>query len=318
MTRPLLQRARQGRPSGFTLIELLVVIAIIAILAAMLLPALAKAKAKAQGIQCMSNTKQLMLAWHMYNTDNADHLVPSVHGDFASNPGDAQANGIIPWAEGWLDWTTSTENTNIQYLVSPQYSGLSKYTGNPGIFKCPADVSLAPAQRSQGWAGRVRSLSGNIGVGEGNADGWNTSSHSSPGSSYGGPWNGIYKHNKIASDFVNPGPSETWVYVDEHPDSINDSGLFNPDSPTEWTDTPATYHNGSCGFSFADGHSAIHKWRGSLATPDARAIEYNDNVATRPGILSATSGGKDPDIGYMVYHSGRVNATVPGWPMSIN
>ncbi len=269
------------------MIELLVVIAIIAILAGMLLPALSKAKTKAQGILCMNNGKQLMLAWHMYNADNDDRLVMSYHGGDAQGGAIARSNpNAAPWVVGWLDWGTSADNTNILFLIDERYSKLAKYFGNSkNILKCPADIYLSQAQRKKGWAARVRSLSGNIGIGDGNAT--------------SGPWNSIYKHIKKSSDFINPGPGETWVYTDEHPDSINDAGFFNPDQ-TAWVDQPATYHNAAAGFAFADGHSEVHKWKGSLAQPRANRVKYSDAV-------DAPARAGDPDIRWVAYRAGRVS-----------
>jgi prepilin-type N-terminal cleavage/methylation domain-containing protein/prepilin-type processing-associated H-X9-DG protein len=298
---------REGRPA-FTLIELLVVIAIIAVLAAMLLPALAKAKQKAQGVQCLSNGRQIMIAWQGYNCDNMDKMVPSVHGALASDPATAQGYGLHPWCEGWLDWTTSEDNTNIQYLVGTGYSALAKYTVNPGIFKCPADVFVSQVQAGYGFRQRVRSISGNIGIGIGNANGWPMGSGNDAG-----PWGPIYKHAIITSDMQFPSAAETWVYCDEHPDSINDSGLFNPEGPTAWTDEPANYHNGACGFAFGDGHSEIHKWRQSNNSPEARAVLYQD--APHAPVSSA----KDRDIGWMVYHACRTQPFPPStWPCFAN
>ncbi|MEI6116666.1 MAG: TonB family protein [Burkholderiales bacterium] len=251
---------RQGvRPDqgAFTLIELLVVIAIIGILAALMLPALVKAKEKAQGVFCMNNTKQLMLANHMYQGENRDLYPMSFHGGYIP-----PVDGPQPWVSGWLDWSTGTDNTNTILLLDPRYAILAPYFGKAkNIYKCPADIYASTDQRTRGWATRCRSVSGNIYIGEGNA--WATGSWGQPS----GPKNlSIYRGAKKASDLLIPGPSQTWVYMDEHPDSINDAGAFAPNSAINIPDAPATYHNGAAGFAMADGHSEIHKWKGPLMT----------------------------------------------------
>ncbi len=281
--RPSLHRLR---PHGFTLIELLVVIAIIAILAAMLLPALTKAKQKTQGISCLNNTKQLMLCWQMYLHDNNDKIVIALHGGGAMGGAGSPTLGV-GWVEGWLDWSLSSDNTNIDFLINDRWARLAPYVAkSKNVFKCPADSYLSIQQRNAGWTARVRSLSGNIGVGDGNAT--------------DGPWDTIYKHYTKASQFLYPGAAQTWVFLDEHPDSINDAGFFNPRN-AGWVDMPATYHNGACGFSFADGHSEIHKWRQSLTKPRARAVLFT-NGADMPGILAPAAG--DADIHWLSYHGG--------------
>ncbi len=281
------QRGGRRPVIGFTLIELLVVIAIIAILAGLLLPALAKAKQKAQAVMCMNNTKQIMLAWQMYNGDNNDRIVHSYHGGASQGGAIASDTRAAPWVVGWLDWTTSTDNTNILFLVDDKYSKLGRYFAkSKNVFKCPADKYVSRAQSARGWSERVRSISGNIGIGEGNAT--------------SGPWDGIYKHIKKTSDFIYPGATETWVYLDEHPDSINDAGFFNP-RVSSWIDQPATYHNGAAGVAFADGHSEIHKWKKSLSNPRAQRVKFTDAI-------DAPASVGDADIHWMSYHAGRVSS----------
>jgi prepilin-type N-terminal cleavage/methylation domain-containing protein/prepilin-type processing-associated H-X9-DG protein len=253
-----LERNQQlTRPKGaaFTLIELLVVIAIIAILAGMLLPALAKAKTKAQGILCLSNLKQLQLAHHLYAGDFNDTLVPNLE------PGDA----VGSWIKGWLDFTSSPDNTNTLYLTDPKHALLAPYSaGTAGIYKCPADKSTI--KRGGKTLPRVRSVSMSVAVAD----------------PTGGPWLNYriakpkFKVFFKNSDFDIGSPTKVHVFVDEHPDGINNgafgvwmSDLNNP-SKTYIFDYPASYHNGACGFSFADGHAEIRKWVDNRTKPPIR------------------------------------------------
>jgi prepilin-type N-terminal cleavage/methylation domain-containing protein/prepilin-type processing-associated H-X9-DG protein len=244
---------------GFTLIELLVVIAIIAILAAMLLPALAKAKIKAQQTACLNNLKQLQLGWTMYADDNADKLV--VNAKKPSNGPPPAAN----WVNGDMSVLADTTNTALIQagLIYP-------YMKTVGVYHCPADVRADSRAATLGNTTRVRSYSINCYM---NSDDMY--------SSHAGGAAGIYHINVKTGDIRYPAPSSANVFVEEVEFSIDDgqfgfapSGLPGGAPVNTWYNIPAMEHRGS-NFAFADNHVEFRRWVDS-STLGIKAITTSD------------------------------------------
>jgi prepilin-type processing-associated H-X9-DG protein len=246
---------------------LLVVIAIIAILAAMLLPALSKTKTKAQGIHCQNNLRQLQMGWILYTQDFNDYIVGN-HWN-TKEPGN--------WVSGWLDFNAgNTDNTNILLLLDRRYAALGTYVKNAEVYRCLADNSSV---KIGGKAHRrVRTVSMSCWMGH-NTEVWQS-----------GFWT-FRKFNEIKK----PPPSEALVFIDEREDSIDD-GHFAINMQTSQLDNfPGSYHNRACGITFADGHAIIKKWIDPRTTPPL------DKTGTRKKEWSLQP--NNPDIAWLQLHA---------------
>lgn len=235
--------------TGFSRTELLATLAACGVVSALLLPLTAGAGAGAQAVGCLENLRRLGLAWQLYAQDGGGRLVNNY--DLPDTLGTVNSGTFRTWAHNVLDWTRSPANTNLLWASR---SRLFPYLDPEiSVFRCSADTLVSPAQQRLGWTGRVRSYSMNAFLGALHA------APSSPSLRGENPYVPGYRQFLLSSSI--PGPSETAVFLDEHPDSIND-GLFlnSPAVASQWGDLPGSLHEGGMGISYADGGAEIHHW----------------------------------------------------------
>lgn len=263
-----------GRSSGgaFTLVELLTVIAIGAILALLATMAAARTKEKAKSISCANNLRNLHGAWLMYATDNGDRLAHNLGGGLSTRSIGPRSD--LNWVNNILNWELDSDNTNLAFAAN---GPLAPFLNKGSVHRCPSDVALSDTQRRAGWSNRVRSYSMNAMVGD-------AGENSLLGANI---FNPDYRQFIRLADFARP--AGIFVFIEEHPDSINDGYFLNRIEDSQWLDLPASSHNGGAWLTFADGHVENHHWIEAntrkppkpdcallpLAVPNAQRLDFD-------------------------------------------
>jgi len=233
----------------------------------------------------MSSNKQLVLGWILYANENDDRL--AINSD-QSNPYPNTPNGTPSWIFGFMTWGPDPVNTNTDFLVSDTHALLGSYLGrNYNAFTCAAADFVSPQQSPKGWTARCRSRAMDAAVGD--------------GAKFNGfPFSPTFWWARKMSELRFPGPSDSWIFTDEHPDSIDDGILYvdpygaDKGGAETFTELPASQHGGDCGMAFADGSAIVHKWTGKNVN---HPVTY-----TKIDQLSVFN---DPDLAWLALHTPR-------------
>ncbi|HVV72552.1 MAG TPA: hypothetical protein VHI52_13815, partial [Verrucomicrobiae bacterium] len=252
---------------GFTLVELLIIILIVALGLTLLTPVFSRTKPNSKAFQCFNNLRQLTVAWAAYAEDNSGSVVYNLGVDGIMS--EISKSTYRNWANNDLDWTSTSMNTNLALL---QKGLLSSYVrDNTAVYRCPADTYLSSLQRSLGWSTRARSYSMNGFFGP-------YSTTPDPGTSASGRNQFFPSYRQWLKLTQVANPTRNWVFIEEHPDSINDGYFLNaPGQSSFWGDIPASFHNVACTLSFPDGHAETHRW---LSPKTSVPVSFNYSSPT--------------------------------------